>query len=125
MSTDDSPDETDSTGRVPDLPALRGQGDVWERRFAYAYLTALVLVPIIALALAVWLDYLTVDVSVTASVAIGWAVEYTLIALFGLFVLFTFVQVARIAGIGFINRLAEALVTVLDNYQRPDRDRDE
>jgi hypothetical protein len=117
MSTSD-PDTDDDDGRVPDLPELPGGGP-WERRFAYLWLTALVVVPVAGFVALVTFGFVSVDVTLQANADVAWVVEYTVAALAAIFVVFTFLQVARVAGVGFLNGLAEAVVTVVDNYERP------
>jgi len=64
----------------------------------------------------------TPDIDVTASVSIGWVIEYTVAGLVGLFFFWTFAQVANIVGMGFIAGVIRIVARIADNYELPNPD---
>lgn len=60
------------------------------RTYARAYITGLFLLIIVSFGVAVYFDYITVAVNLTADASVGWLVEYLAIGVVGAFLFFTF-----------------------------------
>lgn len=112
MSTGDSGGDG---GRIPDLPPIRRESK-WERVYAYLYLTLFILAPIAAVVASVHFGLITIDTTIRATADVGFAVEILVTAAVIVFVLWTFLQLGRVAGIGFFNRLFEGAAIVFDNF---------
>lgn len=124
----DSPDETAEKDRGEQVAEAaggleplkpRGENAV---RYAYAYLTLLILLPLVGLAVGVYLDLIALNVTVSVEAALGQAVEWLTLGLVVAFLLWTFVQIVRVTGIGFISSLIGAVARAADNYELPQED---
>lgn len=91
------------------------------RRYAVAYVSLLVLLPVVGLAAATALGWVSFDLTFTATVSIGWLIEYGLAALAGLFLLFTAAQVVKAIGVGFTRSIVSFVARQADNYQLQER----
>lgn len=94
-----------------------GEGSVW---YAYAYLTLLILGPIAALAVGVWTGLIDLDLTVTAEVALGTALTWLAQGVVVVFLLWTFIQLVRVTGIGFMRGLVSAAARIAHNYELPE-----
>jgi len=112
----DSAAGSEDLGR--DLRPLR-PGGRYAKAYAYLYLTALVLVPVLGVAVGAstgLIDLaLTVEASPDLSVAVEWLVQGLVVA----FLFWTFVQVVRVTGVGFIQGIITAVARIADNYELP------
>lgn len=118
MAPDPPTSGSDAADEI-DIEAPAG-GSVWDRRFAYAFLTALFVTPVAAGGGLIYYGYLTPSITVEASVQIGWIIEYAIAAFVAAFLVFTLAQLARVAGVGFLNSLFSAAATVADGYRLPE-----
>jgi len=94
------------------------------KTYSYAYLTGLFVVIVGGLAASVYFGYVTPDVEVTATLSIGWILEYAVAGMVALFFLWTFAQVSNITGMAFISGVVGAVARIADNYELP-HERDE
>lgn len=94
------------------------------RTYAVAYVTALIALPVIAVAVGTWLGWISVDLTVTADVSAGWLIEYGLAAAGALFFVYTAAQVVRAIGVGFTASLVSGLARMADNYELPKESQD-
>lgn len=91
------------------------------RWYAGVYLSVLFGGSLLALGVAVYAGIIVPEITVTATISIGWLIEYVLIAVAGLFVLFTASMILVILPGGIIGGLVGAIATAADAYERPDR----
>jgi len=90
--------------------------------YSYAYLSALFAVIAGGLAASVYFGYLTPDVTVTATLSVGWVLEYAVAGMVALFFLWTFAQVSNITGMAFISGVVGTVARIADNYELPRED---
>ena len=109
MSVDDAAD---------DLAAADEDVTASQRRYAYAYLTGLFALVVLAIAASIHFGLVTVDLRVTAAVNAGRVIEALLWVVVGLFGLFTTAQVI----IALPGSVLAALARIADNYQIPGND---
>jgi len=110
MSTD--PDEVQD--QVDDVEDPGGS-----TMYSYAYLTGLFTLIAVGLVASVYFGFVTPDVEVTASLSIGWILEYAVAGIVVIFFFWTFAQVANIVGMGFISGVVGVVARIADNYQMP------
>lgn len=74
------------------LEQLGDASDVggWTRKSAFIYLIGLLSAAFIALAASVYFGYIQPEITLTATVDVGWVIEYTAVGLAASFVLFSF-----------------------------------
>lgn len=118
-NTDQEQDSAADSGDVgSSLRPLRPGGE-YATAYAYLYLTALVLLPVVGVALGAYTGLidlaLTVQASPDLSVAVEWLVQGLVVA----FLFWTFVQVVRVTGVGFIKGIITAVARIADNYELP------
>lgn len=101
------------------LQPLR-RGKPWELSFAYAWLIGILVLIIASAAASIWLGIVDIQATFTFQADLGWALEYLVAGMVVLFLLFTFVQVIRITGIGFIAGLMATIARIAHNYELPE-----
>lgn len=101
-----------------ELQPLKGSsgGATW---YAYAYLTALLLAPVLALVGGVALGYIQPDITLRFDAQLGFVVEWLAAGLAVVFLFWTFVQVVRVTGIGFVRGVVGAVARIAHNYELP------
>jgi hypothetical protein len=119
-STGDPDDRGDGYGS--NLQPLK-PGKPWQVSFAYAYFVGLILLVVTGFSVALYLGIIELHASLSFQVDLGWVVEYLAAILLAAFALFTFVQIVRITGIGFIRGLIRAIARIADNYELPGEQR--
>lgn len=100
-------------------------GKPWQVSFAYAYFVLLIIGIAGAFAASIWLGILDLDLQFTFQANLGWVLEYLAGILLVAFGLFTFVQVVRITGIGFIQGLISTIARIADSYELPQQNTEE
>lgn len=105
---------------APRLKPLK-KGDAWQTGYAYLYLTVLIFGPVAITALAAFAGLVELDLSITASPDLGFAIEWLIGGVTIVFLLWTLVQVVRVTGVRFINSLAR----IAHNYELPSQAADE
>jgi len=100
------------------LRPLRPDGK-WSKTYAYLYLTALVLLPVLAVLLGVVVGFVTLDVTVQASPDLSLALELLVTGFVVVLLFWTFVQVVRVTGIGFVQGIISAVARIADSYELP------
>lgn len=95
-------------------------GKPWQVQFAYAYFVLLIIGVVGAFAASMWLGIIQIQATFTFQANLGWVLEYLAAILLAVFALFTFVQVVRITGIGFIQGLMSTIARIAHNYELPD-----
>lgn len=98
-------------------PLRSGSGR--EVAYAYIFLTALFVVPIGGTAIAIWAGYFTPDITITANPDISGPLQLLAWGLAGAAVVWVFIQLVRVAGIGFIRGLISTVARVADAYELP------
>jgi hypothetical protein len=98
-------------------------GKPWQVSFAYAYFVGLLALVVGGFGVSVYFGILDLQASFTFQANLGWVVEYLAAIMVGAFGLFTFVQIVRITGIGFIQGLTRAVARMADNYELPGEQR--
>jgi hypothetical protein len=98
-------------------------GKPWQVSFAYAYFVGLLALVIGGFAVSIWLGIIDLQATFTFQANLGWVIEYLAGIILATFALFTFVQVVRITGIGFIQGLIRAIARIADNYELPGEQR--
>lgn len=93
-----------------------GEGSVW---YAYAYLSLLLLLPLLSLAVALWTGLVTLDATLTISPDLSTPAEWLAQGLVVVFLLWTFIQIVRVTGIGFVRGLIESIARIADAYELP------
>jgi hypothetical protein len=111
MSTDQSDDLEEQVDDVEDPGG--------SKTYSYAYLTALFALIVGGLIASIYFGLVTPDVEVTATLQIGWILEYTVAGIVVLFFFWTFAQVANIVGMGFISGVVGVVARIAHNYQMP------
>lgn len=94
-------------------------GPQWQVSFAYAYFVILILGVIGGIAASIYSGLIQIQATFTFQANLGWVLEYLAGGLLVIFLLFTFVQVVRITGIGFIRGLINSLARIADSYELP------
>jgi hypothetical protein len=94
-------------------------GKPWQVSFAYAYFVGLLALVIGAFAVSYWLGIIDLQATFTFQADLGWVIEYLAGIILVTFALFTFVQIVRITGIGFIRGLMRTIARIADNYELP------
>lgn len=94
----------------------------WGVRYAYLYLTFLILAPLTGVAYAAYAGWINPSVSVSLNAELGWIMEYAIAALVALFILWTFAQVVRVTGFGFIKKTTRFATDLMDGYSKEDFD---
>lgn len=117
-----SSSQDDGDGYGSNLQPLK-PGEPWQVSFAYAYFVGLILLVVTGFSLALYLGIIELQASLSFQVDLGWVVEYLAAILLAAFALFTFVQIVRITGIGFIRGLIRAIARIADNYELPGEQR--
>ena len=108
----------DSGGMGSGLRPLRPGGQ-YATAYAYLYLTALVLLPVVGVALGAYTGLIDLALTVQASPDLSVAVEWLIQGLVVAFLFWTFVQVVRVTGVGFIKGIITAVARIADNYELP------
>lgn len=90
-----------------------------ETAYAYGYLTLLVLLPVVALVAAVYFGVVDLQATVTISPDLSTPARWLAQGLVALFLVWTFVQVVRVTGIGFIQGLVGTVARIAHNYELP------
>lgn len=111
MSTDQSDDLEEQVDDVEDPGG--------SKTYSYGYLTALFALIVGGLIASIYFGLVTPDVEVTATLQIGWILEYTVAGIVVLFFFWTFAQVANIVGMGFISGVVGVVARIAHNYQMP------
>jgi len=114
--TQESAADTESVGSG--LRPLRPGGE-YATAYAYLYLTALVLLPVAGVALGAYTGLIDLALTVQARPDLSVAVEWLVQGLVVVFLVWTFVQVVRVTGVGFITGLITAVARIADNYELP------
>jgi hypothetical protein len=114
MSTDQSDDLEEQVDGVEDPGG--------SKTYSYAYLTGLFALIVAGLAGSIYFGLVTPDVEVTATLQIGWILEYTVAGIVVLFFFWTFAQVANIVGMGFISGVVGIVARIAHNYEIPNAD---
>ena len=121
---DDSQQQPDDEDAGSRLRPLRPAG--WSATaYAYAYLTLLVLLPVGALVAAVYFGIVDLEATVTLSPDLSTPATWLAQGLVVLFLVWTFVQVVRVTGIGFIQGLVGAVARIAHNYELPQQNEGE
>ena len=94
-------------------------GKPWQVQFAYAYFVLLIILVIGSLGASVYFGLIQIQATLTFQASLGWVMEYLAAGLVAVFLLFTFVQVVRITGIGFIQGLMGTIARIAHNYELP------
>lgn len=94
-------------------------GKPWQVKFAYAYFLLIFIGVVGSLAASMWLGYVDIQATFTFQAELGWVLEYLALGLVAVFLLFTFIQVVRITGIGFIQGLVRTIARIAHNYELP------
>jgi ABC-type Fe3+ transport system permease subunit len=94
-------------------------GEDWEDWYAYLYLSALLLLPLLAALIAVLTGIVQVDATVTVSPDLSTPVRWLVQGLVVIFLFWTFVQIIRVTGIGFIQGLIQSIARIADSYELP------
>jgi len=100
-------------------------GKPWQVQFAYAWFVLLILVLIGGFGASIWLGIVNIQATFTFQASLGWVLEYLVAGLVAVFLLFTFVQVVRITGIGFIQGLMSTIARIAHNYELPQQNTEE
>jgi len=87
------------------------------RWFARLYLLALISLVILALGSLIYFDYITVALTLSGTINIAWIVEYVVLGLAGLLLLFTASMVVKAVGGSTVASVINVVRTVADNYQ--------
>jgi nitrate reductase NapE component len=93
-----------------------GEQSVW---YAYAYLSLLVLLPLLSLAVALYTGLVTLEATLTVSPDLSTPAEWLAQGLVVVFLLWTFIQIVRVTGVGFIEGLVQSLARIADAYELP------
>lgn len=109
------PDSNSDTRLAPLKP-----GGAKSVAYAYVYLTALILTPIVALGVGVFVGLIDIDLMLSFNAELGFAVEWLVTGLVIVFLFWTAVQVIRVTGIRFVSRLISVGARIADNYQLPE-----
>jgi len=121
MATADAAADDDTADDIQDdVEGIDDPGG--SKTYSYAYLSALFAVIVVGLAASIYAGLVTPDVEVTATLSIGWILEYTVAGLVALFFLWTFAQVANIVGMGFIGGVVGVIARIAHNYELPNAD---
>jgi hypothetical protein len=94
-------------------------GKPWQVSFAYAYFVLIIVLVVGGFAASIWLGIVNLQATFTFQANLGWVLEYLAVVLLAAFALFTFVQVVRITGIGFIQGLMSTIARIAHNYELP------
>jgi len=116
MSTDQSEDLEEQVDGIEDPGG--------SKTYSYAYLTALFAVIVAGLAASVYFGLVTPDVEVTATLQIGWILDYAVAGIVGIFFFWTFAQVANIVGMGFVAGIVGVIARIAHNYELPNQGND-
>lgn len=100
-----------------DVPTPR-QGTAFDKRYAYAFLTALFVLPILALAGAVAIGWVSFEVTATGTLDLTTPLWYISLAVAGAFIIMIYVALSRVAGPNFM----AALARLADSYSLPERE---
>ncbi|MFW6152998.1 MAG: hypothetical protein ACOC42_01425 [Halobacteriota archaeon] len=92
------------------------------RTVAYVYLTILFGLPVAAAIAAVALGWVTVDLHVEATLAIGWLLEYAVIGFVVLVAYVTVAMVVRVVGTGFTRSLGRVVLRFMDGFNLPEEE---
>ena len=144
--TDDADTESGS-GAEPDIDrddVQRGAGNLdeveleeggpidnasrWQLIYSYAYLTLLALALLGAGYLIWWLiaaGYIETDLAVSATADVGWVIEYLVAGVVLVFLIWTFIQIMKVTGVSFWNRVFDGLASIADSYERPGKEDDD
>lgn len=95
------------------------EGRPWERLYAYAYFTVLLLIIIGSLSISIWMGWIEPNVVINFQPDLGWVGEYFAGLLLVLFGVWSFIQLVRVAGIGFFRGLIGTIARIADNYELP------
>jgi len=125
MSSEDAIDEAAEVAAEADLDEsgealAEADKDVTtgQRRYAYGYLTVLFLGIVLAIGGSVYLGILAPEITITATVSIGWIVEYVAMALAAAFVLFTFAMILVALPGSILSAIATLLANTAQGYVR-------
>jgi hypothetical protein len=91
------------------------------KTYSYAYLTVLFAVIVAGLAASIYLGIVTPDVDVTATLSIGWILEYTVAGIVVLFFFWTAAQIANVVGMSFVGGTIGLVARIADNYELPNQ----
>lgn len=96
-----------------------GRGLRW---YAKAYLTVLFFGIVGFFVAALWVGFIDLNLTLTASVSVGWVVEYLIVAVAAVFVIWTAAMVLVALPGSFISGVVSAIARIADAYQMPDDD---
>jgi hypothetical protein len=97
------------------------QRSKWELVYSYGYLSALLLVVIGAL-YAVYRflvsGVIETNIAVSINANLGWVAEYAILGLVILFLVWTSIQILRVTGVSFWNKLFDSIASIADSYEK-------
>ena len=120
MSDSDQIDAVDDAGEhmeQADEDVTRGQ-----RWYAKAYLTALFAVIIAGLTAAVYFGIVQPEFIITAEASIGWVLEYLVMGVVALFLLWTAAMILIALPGSFVSGIMSAVARIADAYELPTDD---
>jgi len=89
------------------------------KRYAYIYLTGLFVSIAGGLIGAVAVGIIDPEITVSASVSVGWIVEGIIAAIAAAFIFWTFAQITNVLGVDFVAGVVGVVARIADNYQLP------
>lgn len=93
-----------------------------ELMYAYGWLTSfgvLILFALAAIGYAAYTGFIGTDIVIRADVQLGPIIEYGLWGLLGIILFWTYIQFARVAGVGFMNAMFDKIARIASNYEHP------
>jgi len=112
----ESTDEDESRFGSVSSPAGHG---AWGLTYAYLYITVLIAVLIGGAWYATRIGLINLEVTVTVNPNLGWVAEILTGGLVVLFLVWTFAQMVRVTGGGFITSVIETVASIADSYELP------
>lgn len=91
-----------------------------ERWFARGYVVGLIALAVGGLASLLYFDYIDVALTVSASVSVGWILEYLIAILAAIFVTFTALMVIKAVGGNLVAAAIRAVARIAHNYELPE-----
>lgn len=119
MSKEDVQDAAQELDEV-DMGEIK-ETSKWERVYSYAYLTGIaVLIASILYGVydLVKSGVIETDVAVSLNANLGWVAEYAVLGLVILMLIWTVIQIMRITGTSFWNKLFDSIANVADSYEK-------
>jgi hypothetical protein len=97
------------------------QRSKWELIYSYGYLSVLLLAILGALYAVyrfVVSGVIETNISVSINANLGWVAEYAILGLVILFLIWTMIQILRVTGVSFWNKLFDSVANIADSYEK-------